>query len=312
MNAADFDYVRKYVRAQAAIVLEPGKEYLVESRLLTLSRKESLGSVDELMTRLRAEPGGALHRKVVDAMTTNETSFFRDIHPFDALRKWILPEVIARRAAERKLSLWCGAASTGQEPYSVLMLIAEHFPALLTWDLRFIATDLSTDVLTRARSGRFSQLEVNRGLPATLLVKHFSRQGVEWEVKPELRRRVEFREMNLLSEWSLLPPVDVIFLRNVLIYFDVETKKGILAKTRRVLRPGGYLLLGGAETTLNVDDAFERVTYDKTTCYRIGGVGGTPAPAVPMTRAGTLPAVSTATHARAALPPSRPALVTPP
>ncbi|MBL9210711.1 MAG: protein-glutamate O-methyltransferase CheR [Opitutaceae bacterium] len=279
MNAADFDYVRKYVREQAAIVLEPGKEYLVESRLLALSRKESLASVDELMVRLRAEPKGPLHRKIVDAMTTNETSFFRDIHPFDALRKWILPEVIARRAPERKLTLWCGAASTGQEPFSVLMLIAEHFPALLSWDLRFIATDLCTEVLARARTGRFSQLEVNRGLPATLLVKHFSRQGVEWEVKPELRRRVEFREMNLLSEWSLLPPVDVIFLRNVLIYFDVETKKAILAKARRVLRPGGYLLLGGAETTINVDDAFERVAFDKTTCYRIKGEANAAGPA---------------------------------
>jgi len=303
MNTADFDYVRKYVREQAAIVLEPGKEYLVESRLLTLSRKESLGSVDELMVRLRADPKGALHRKVVDAMTTNETSFFRDIHPFDALRKWILPEVIERRAAERKLSLWCGAASTGQEPYSVLMLIAEYFPALLTWDLRFIATDLSTEVLARARAGRFSQLEVNRGLPASMLVKHFSRQGVEWEVKPELRRRVEFREMNLLSECSLLPPVDVIFLRNVLIYFDLETKKSILAKTRRVLRPGGYLLLGGAETTLNVDDAFERVVYDKTTCYRIKGGANSPAPSV-TPRATVRPTTAPGLPARVAPPPA--------
>ena len=280
MTTADFDYVRKYVREQAAIVLEPGKEYLVESRLLTLARKENMGSVDVLISRLRAEPRGPLHRKVVDAMTTNETSFFRDVHPFDTLRKSILPEIIARRAAERKISFWCGAASSGQESYSALMLIAEHFPELLQWDLRFVATDLSCDMLTRAKAGRFSQLEVNRGLPATLLVKYFSRHGAEWEIKPDLRRRVDFRELNLLSEWSMLMPVDVILLRNVLIYFDLETKKSILAKARRILRPGGYLLLGGAETTTNVDDAFERVVFNKTTCYRVRGSNGVAAPAV--------------------------------
>lgn len=269
MTTADFDYVRNFVRDQAAIVLEPGKEYLVESRLTSLARKECFASVDELIGKLRANPNNGLQRKVVDAMTTNETSFFRDIHPFEALKKSILPELMTRRAAERQITFWCGAASTGQESYSVLMLIAEHFPELLKWDLKFIATDLCSEVLGRARSGRFSQLEVNRGLPASLLVKYFTRQGAEWEIKEDLRRRVDFREMNLVRDWPLLPPVDIVFLRNVLIYFDVETKKSILAKTRRLLRPGSYLLLGGAETTFNIDDAFERVALEKTTCYRI-------------------------------------------
>jgi chemotaxis protein methyltransferase CheR len=269
VTTVDFDFVRSFVRDQAAIVLEPGKEYLVESRLLTLARKESISTVDELIGRFRSDPRNGLSRKIVDAMTTNETSFFRDIHPFEALKKSILPELKARRAAERRINFWCGAASTGQESYSVMMLIAEHFPELLEWDITFIATDLCAEVLARARSGRFSQLEVNRGLPATLLLKYFVRQGAEWEIREDLRRRVEFRELNLAKEWTPLPPLDLVFLRNVLIYFDVAIRKTILAKVRRLLRPGAYLLLGGAESIFNMDDAFERVVLDKTTCYRV-------------------------------------------
>jgi chemotaxis protein methyltransferase CheR len=269
MNTADFDYVRAYVRDQAAIVLEPGKEYLVESRLLMLSRKEGIPTLGELVSRLRADPKNGLHRKVVDAMTTNETSFFRDIHPFDALRKTILPGLIAQRSAERKLTLWCGAASTGQEPYSVMMLIAEHFPELLKWDIKFIATDLCRDVLDRARSGRYTQLEVNRGLPAKLLFKYFFRHGTDWELKEDLRRRVEFQEMNLVKEWPYFPPFDIVFLRNVLIYFDIPTKKSIFANIRRILRQGGYLLLGSAETPFNIDDELERTVIESTPCYRI-------------------------------------------
>ena len=269
MTTVDFDYVRHYVRDQAAIVLEPGKEYLVESRLQTLARKENIASIDELVRQLRVSPQNGLHRKVVDAMTTNETSFFRDIHPFETLKKSILPELIARNGKERKLAFWCGAASTGQETYSVLMTIAEHFPDLFTWDFKYIATDLSTEVLAHAKAGRFTQLEVNRGLPATLLVKNFARQGAEWEIREDLRKRVDFCEMNLVKNWLPLPPLDLVFLRNVLIYFDLESKKTIFAKIRRLLRPGGYLLLGGAETTFGVDDAFERVVFEKTTCYRV-------------------------------------------
>lgn len=281
MTTADFDYVRHFVRGQAAIVLEPGKEYLVESRLLTLSRRENIPTVDELVARLRASPGSPLHRKVIDAMTTNETSFFRDIHPFETLRKHVLPELIARRAAHRQLTIWCGAASTGQEPFTLMMVIAEHFPDLLHWNLRFVATDLSAEVLARARSGRFTQLEVNRGLPAAMLVKYFTRQGNEWEFRENLRRKVEFREMNLVADWAGLPQLDLILLRNVLIYFDLETKKAILAKARRLLRPDSYLMLGGAETTFNIDDAFERVVLDKTICYRVSAAASASAVSTP-------------------------------
>jgi chemotaxis protein methyltransferase CheR len=269
MKTADFDYVRSLVHEQAAIVLEPGKEYLVESRLFTLARTENIPSVDDLIRELRLHPQNGMQRKVVDAMTTNETSFFRDVHPFDLLRKHILPDLSARNAAKRQLHFWCGAASSGQEPFSVLMLLAEEFSDLLAWDFKFIATDLCGPVLTRAKAGSFTQLEVNRGLPAPLLLKYFSRQGTSWQIRPELRKFVDFRELNLVKDWPWMPPLDVVFLRNVLIYFDAETKKQILGKVRRALRPGGYLLLGAAETTLNLDDGFERVTHDRASCYRV-------------------------------------------
>jgi chemotaxis protein methyltransferase CheR len=271
MKSADFDYVRNYVRTQAAIVLEPGKEYLVESRLTTLARKESIASIDLLVDQLRAKPGSELHRKVVDAMTTNETSFFRDLNPFEALKKHILPELVQKRRPERQLNFWCGAASTGQESYSVLMTIAENFPEIFQWNFNFVATDLSTQVLAQAQSGLYSQLEVNRGLPAPLLVKYFKRKGNDWEFDPVLRKKVVFKELNLTHTWPVMPAMDVVFMRNVLIYFDVETKKNILGKIRRLLRPNGYLFLGGAETTMNLDESFERVIFGRATCYKNPG-----------------------------------------
>lgn len=269
MTSADFEFVCNFVRNETAVVLEPGKEYLVESRLQTLARQEKMGSIDQLVGQLRAGPVNGMHRKVVSAMTTHETSFFRDLHPFEALRKTILPELMALRAGERKLNVWCGAASTGQEPYSILMLLQEHFPALLTWDLRFTATDVCAEVVARAKTGVFTQLEVNRGLPVTQLVRNFTPKGDAWEIREDLRRRIDFREMNLVKEWLPLPPLDLVILRNVLIYFSVETKKTILGKIRRLLRPGGYLLLGSAETTFNLDDNFERVAIDRTSFYRL-------------------------------------------
>lgn len=271
MKPNDFDYVANMVREQSAIVLEAGKEYLVEARLMDLAHKEKLGTVDDLIRQLRSLPQNGLHKKVVDAMTTNETSFFRDHHPFEALKKTILPELIARRSAKRHLSFWCGAASTGQESYSVLMLIAEHFPELLDWDITFIASDLCNGVVERARAGRFSQLEVNRGLPSNLLVKYFARHGAEWEISEDLRRRVDFRQVNIVKEWPALPPLDIVFLRNILIYFDLETRRTVLGRIRRLLRPDGCLILGGSESTLNVDDAYERVVIDKTMVYRVKG-----------------------------------------
>jgi chemotaxis protein methyltransferase CheR len=250
-------------------VLEPEKSYLVESRLLPLARREGLTSIADLVARMRNHPYNDLQQKVVEAMTTNETSFFRDVSPFDALRLHVLPELIKKRAADRRLEIWCGASSTGQEPYTIAMILREHFPSSAAWNVRIIATDLSNDVLDRAREGRYNQIEVNRGLPAALLVKYFQRRGTEWQLKDEVRRLVEFRQLNLLETSWKVAAWDIVFLRNVLIYFDVATKKSILAKIRHVLRPDGFLFLGGAETTMNLDAGFERAEYERAGCYRL-------------------------------------------
>ncbi len=269
LSQTDFEFVRALVLKRSAIVLENEKLYLADTRLQAVARREGIESVEALVARLRTAAAGPLAQKVVEAMTTNETSFFRDVQPFEMLKQVVVPELMKRRAAERRLRIWCAASSTGQEPYSLAMLLREHFPALGGWDLRIVASDLSTDVLEKAKQGRYSQLEVNRGLPASLLVKYFQRQGTEWQLKDDVRRLIEFRQLNLIEPWPALPPCDVVLIRNVLIYFDVETKRQILGKARRVLRPDGYLFLGGAETTINLDDSFQRVEFQRAGCYQL-------------------------------------------
>jgi chemotaxis protein methyltransferase CheR len=270
LAAPDFDYIAQLVHRRSAIVLEPGKEYLAESRLEGIARDHGLASVGELVAHMRS---GMLDLSdaVVDAMTTNETSFFRDAHPFNALRDTVLPELIEARRVARSITIWCGATSSGQEPYSVAMLMREHFPELASWQVRIIATDISPSMLERTRAGRYSQLEVNRGLPATMLVKYFTRDGMHWVVSEDLRRMVSAQYLNLNERWPVMPPFDLVLLRNVLIYFDVPTKQQILAKVRQSLRPDGLLLLGGAETTMNLDANFERVPHGRSTWYRPTG-----------------------------------------
>lgn len=269
INPQDFEYISKLIRERSAIVLEKGKEYLVDSRLMPIINQEKLGSMEELISKLRNSPPNCLHDKVVDAMTTNETSFFRDIHPFETLKKSIIPEIMAKRSAQKELNIWCGASSSGQEPYTLVMLLLSNFPSLSSWKVTFIATDISDEMLTRCRNGLYSQLEVNRGLPAALMVKYFERKGTEWQIKKELRDMIDFRKMNLATAWPFMPRMDLVMLRNVLIYFDVEVKKTILGKIRQLLKPDGYLFLGGAETTLNLDDKFERMNFVQSGCYRI-------------------------------------------
>jgi chemotaxis protein methyltransferase CheR len=259
MNAESFTYVCNLVRRRAAIVVEPGKEYLVDSRLGPLAKREGLATIDELVQKLRADDRGPLVGHVVEAMTTNETSFFRDVHPFEALRSHILPQVIQARAATRTLRIWCAAASTGQEPYSIAMTIRHHFPELASWNVRITATDLNAAVLDRARTGLYRQLEVNRGLPAAMLVKYFDRVGAEWQIKQELRAMIAFEQLNLLDRWPLSSAPDIVFMRNILIYFDVETKRALLKRVRQTMRPDAFLVLGGAETTINLDDQFVSV-----------------------------------------------------
>ncbi|MEO8633769.1 MAG: protein-glutamate O-methyltransferase CheR [Gemmatimonadales bacterium] len=268
LGVAEFDFLRALVRDRSAIVLDPGKEYLVESRMLPVLRSESLASPVALVAALRAAPRGELERKVVEAMTTNETSWFRDVHPFNALRSELLPALIAARAAERKLRFWSTACSSGQEAYSLAITLAEHFPQLRAWDVQIVATDLSREMVDRTRQGRYGQLEMNRGLPAQHLIKYFERQGIHWQVKPELRRLVHAREMNLIDPWPVFPRFDVILLRNVLIYFDLETKRRLLRQAGGALLPDGVLFLGSAETTVMVDDGWDRVATSGSVAYR--------------------------------------------
>lgn len=266
-------YVRDLIHTSAALVLEPGKGYLVESRLGPIARANGV-TLSALIQRLRREPYGALHHEVVQAMTTNETSWFRDVHPFDALRSTVIPDLIERRRAERSLTIWSAACSTGQEPYSVAMVLLDDFPELAGWKVTILASDFAEGAVDRAREGRYSQLEVNRGLPAGELVRHFDREDAHWMVKDRVRSLLHFGVVNLVGTWPHVPRADVIMLRNVMIYFDLDTKRQLLERMRTQLRPDGYLFLGNAESTLNVDDRYVRVEPKRAGCYQLRSHAG--------------------------------------
>jgi len=269
INTDDFDYIRKLVLDRSAIVLEPGKEYLVESRMLSLLNREKISSIEEIVKKLKSGSSNGLQEKVVDALTTNETSFFRDIHPFETFKTMVIPEIMKNNATTRDLNIWCGASSSGQEPYSIALILKNDFPQLGTWKIDFMSSDISTEMLERCRRGAFSQLEVNRGLPAPMLVKNFKQEGMEWFINEDVRKLVRFQQINLSKPLPLMRKLDVVFLRNVLIYFDVETKSKILEQISNMLKPTGFLFLGAAETTLNLNESFERVKIPQSGCYRL-------------------------------------------
>lgn len=268
VSAADFAFVAQLVRAQCGLVIEPGKEYLVRGRLTPIAQRLGLSSIHELVDRLRSSTTPGLATQVVEAMVTTETSFFRDLHPFEAIRKVVLPELIARRQATRQLRIWFAASSSGQEPYSMALLLREYFPELDQWQIQLQATDFSQEMLERSRAGRYSQIEVNRGLPTHLLLKWFRQEGVSWELDDRIRSLVSFTPLNLAHPWPAMPPWDLVFMRNVLIYFDVDLKRTILRNVARVLSPDGFLLLGGAETTLTLVDSFQRIEIAKSSFYQ--------------------------------------------
>jgi chemotaxis protein methyltransferase CheR len=268
VSTRSFDFVRQLVHERSAVVLDNAQSYLVETRLLPLVRTVGASSVDALVELLRTSAYGSLHSQVIEAMVTTETSFFRDFQPFEALRTRMLPEIVQRNAAERQISMWCSACSSGQEAYSTAMLLAEAAPQLAGWNVQVHASDLSTVMLERAERGVYTQAEVNRGLPATYLVKYFDKNGAEWCVKDALRRLVRFQRINLNGAWPLLPRMDVVLMRNVLIYFDVATRHRILDKTRRLLKEGGFLLVGTAETMLGFETGFERLRDDRVVYFR--------------------------------------------
>lgn len=268
LNTPDFEFIAKLVKDEAGITLDKGKEYLVQSRVEPVAKSLGFTDICAFVLHLRQSPDGGRRRQVVESLTTHETSFFRDQEPFDALRTKVLPQLIEKQRASKELTIWCGAASSGQEPYSLCMLIRDHFPELATWRIRFHATDVSSTILAKARSGIFNQIEVNRGLPVRLLAKYFEKSGQDWAIKSEIREMVQFSELNLLHPFKGVPQADLVMLRNVLIYFDIDTKRQILSKVYDVLKPLGCLFLGTAETTLNLSDNFDRITFEKTSCYK--------------------------------------------
>ncbi|MCW8835618.1 MAG: protein-glutamate O-methyltransferase [Rhodospirillales bacterium] len=259
MSPEDFDFVSQLIKKRSGLVLTPEKGYLLESRLLPLARKQGLKSLEELIAILRSRPEEKLLHEVTDAMTTNESFFFRDTRPFDLFRDEVLPKLIESRQAKKRIRIWCAAASTGQEPYSLAMILNEQAAKLAGWQWEIVGTDISTEALTRAQSGMFTQFEVQRGLPIQLLVKYFKKMGDKWEFDPALRAKVKFKEFNLLGEIGALGNYDVIFCRNVLIYFDKETKGAVLAKMAKMLPDDGLLFLGGAETVLGITEQFKPI-----------------------------------------------------
>jgi chemotaxis protein methyltransferase CheR len=269
LSLEDVEYVCDLVRKYSGIVLDSGKAYLVQSRLELLSHQEGCRCVADLILKLRWMPPGPLHRKVVEVLTTNETSFFRDLAPFQALREYLIPDIMAKNAALKRINIWSGASSSGQEAYSIMFTILDHFPALKGWRVRCLATDISKTMVDRGREGIYGPWEVRRGLPSSVLDKFFYPKGTGWQVRKEVRDMIEFREMNLVGPWLPFPKMDLVFLRNVLMYFDAPTKKTILRNMQKVLEPRGYLVLGGSETTMNLDERYEPVSLDGISVFRI-------------------------------------------
>jgi chemotaxis protein methyltransferase CheR len=267
LSAAEFTYVSAMVRREAAIVLPPGKEYLVEARLIPVARQVGAASLADFLTTLQRQPNADHQRRIIEALTTNETSWFRDREPFCALTDVVLPALLKARASTRRVRVWSAASSSGQEAYSLAITLHEVLPS--GWTYEIVGSDISTEMIKRAELAEYSQIEVNRGLPATRLVQYFERAGAHWRIVPALRRNVSFRLMNLTAPLPAMPPFDVIFLRNVLIYFDVQTKRTVLRNAARLLRPDGLLFLGAAETTIGIDDSYERIAAGRTSAYRL-------------------------------------------
>jgi len=268
----DFAKLRALLERRTGIRMEDGKEYFVAQRLAAVAAELGFDHVPRLIEILNDEPDhGSLHRSVIEALAVSETSFFRDLHPFDALRETVLPRLIAARAASRQLRIWSAACATGQELYSVALLIRDAFPELRTWDVELLGTDFSNAVLRRARAGRFSPIETHRGLPAATLTRWFHRDGADWRVRDEIRAMVTFREHNLVTGSPLAPPMDVVLLRNVLMYFDADARRRVLELIDRSIRPDGVLILGAGENAVAREGAFAPEEIGRTVVLRPSG-----------------------------------------
>jgi chemotaxis protein methyltransferase CheR len=275
VNPPDYEYLRKVLKDLSGLDLSADKQYLIESRLLPLARKSGIADIGDLVQKMKGG-SSALISQVVEAMTTNETFFFRDKVPFDHLRDTIMPEVLRARAARKSIRIWCAAGSTGQEPYSIAMCLKEMGAALAGWRIEILATDLSQEVLEKSKAGIYSQFEVQRGLPIQLLVKYFKQIGELWQINPELRGMVQHRQLNLLHDFSQLGTFDIIFCRNVLIYFDQDTKSRIFARLAKAIEPDGFLVLGAAETVVGLTEVFKPFP-DRRGLYRPNAAQTVPA-----------------------------------
>ncbi len=259
MTPTEFEFLKGFLKTRSGLVLSGEKQYLVESRLMPVARRTGLESLSALIQKLKSGTAGPLEVDVVEAMTTNESFFFRDKTPFDNFTNVMLPALLEKRAMKKRLRIWCAAASTGQEPYSLAMCLKEAAASMPGWRFEILGTDLSTEVLEKAKTGIYSQFEVQRGLPIQLLLKYFTQSGDVWQVNPEIRAMVQWRKLNLLENFSTLGEFDVIFCRNVLIYFDQAAKSDVLARTAKILPADGYLALGAAETVVGLSDQFQPV-----------------------------------------------------
>ncbi|MSP89578.1 MAG: chemotaxis protein CheR [Alphaproteobacteria bacterium] len=257
MKSDEFELLSRLVKERSRLVLTKDKAYLLESRLLPVARKHGVKGLEELVVAVRAKPDGPVARDIVEAMTTNESLFFRDVKPFDQFRNLVLPKLLLARAARRTIRIWSAACSSGQEPYSLAMILDELQAKIAGWRIEIVATDLSNEILDRARAGVYSQFEVQRGLPVQYLIKHFKQNGDKWHISDKLKSMVTYRTFNLLDSMSVLGQFDIVFCRNVLIYFDQATKGRVLASMAQLLPADGVLYLGGAETVLGVSDRFE-------------------------------------------------------
>jgi chemotaxis protein methyltransferase CheR len=261
----NYRFLQEHVRSQVGIVLEDNKHYLFESRLAPIVRQHGLGSINDLCVVLRAKRNIELAHQVVEAMTTNETYFFRDPAQYEAIRTVLLPRLKEERQDTQKLRFWSAASSTGQEAYTLAMLLLEN--GMQDWNIQILGTDFSAKVVERARCGIYQQIEVNRGLPAALLVKYFRRSGLDWQLSDAVRTMVRFETIDLRKSMRTLGPFDLVFCRNVMIYFDNDTKRNIMKEIHSTLFRGGWLLLGGAETAFSLEDRFDRLNVGNVTVY---------------------------------------------
>jgi chemotaxis protein methyltransferase CheR len=264
----DYDFLRHALKQRSGLVLSADKHYFLESRLLPLARKNGFTGVGDLVAALKGAGDAALMAAVVEAMTTNESFFFRDKTPFEHFRRVIMPALLEARRQSRAIRIWCAAAASGQEPYSIAMCLREMTSAVAGWRIEIVATDLADAVLDRARQGLYSQFEVQRGLPIKLLVRYFTQIGELWQIAPEIRAMVNFRCFNLLSDFASLGTFDLVLCRNVLIYFDQETKSDVLRRMAEAMSSDGYLVLGAAETAVGLSDRF-RMVSDRPGLYEI-------------------------------------------